>query len=367
MKVIVLHPPMYPVNQRFYDLLGRKCDLIVYQFGEHPVHHTNWTSKEIHHKKRSYKLKMFGTGAVSFSNLINPSFMLDILKEKPDIVLSIAFWIPSLYISLLKIFKNFKLIILTNMIASTEKNVSISKQIVRNIIANRTDAFISASDLTTAYLSQLFPQTKIYLSLQTIDILKWNDIFTQLENYTELKNKLDIPPNKKIMLGIGNFIEKKNWKSVLYAMQNIDDLFFILIGGGEQEDEYKKIIQELSMENKVSIVGRKEGTALLEYFKVSDFLIFPSYYDQYGFVVPEALTCGLPIICSKNAGASTLIENGTNGYIVDPTEDMTNVIHETMLNLEKMQQNAKVTMLNYTLENRVDEFIDIFERLHSDL
>ena len=65
MKVIVVHPPMYPVNHEFYNLLAQKIELIVYQIGEHPVHHTTWTSSIIRKDKVNYRLKIFGKGSVS--------------------------------------------------------------------------------------------------------------------------------------------------------------------------------------------------------------------------------------------------------------------------------------------------------------
>lgn len=361
MKIIVLHPPMYPVNHEFYNLLGRYTDLIVYQFGEHPVHHTKWISVKIRQGKVYYKLKIFGKGAVSFTSLLNPSFVVGIVRERPDMVLSIAFWMPSFYVSVLKAFLSYKIIILTNMISATETHVSKSKQILRKFIGNQTDAFISASELTTEYLSLHFLKTEIYLSLQTINVKIWNENFNQLSNKNELVKKLNIPIGKKIMLGVGNYIEKKNWKSVLQVMQNIDQVFFLLIGSGEQENEYIKIIQELRIENKVSIIGRKEGRALLEYFKISDFLIFPSHYDQFGFVVPEAMCSGLPVICTTNAGASTLIKDGLNGCFINSVDDMAKAIKYTVLNLDDMKNNAYNTMLNHTLETRVEEFVSIFK------
>ena len=33
-------------------------------------------------------------------------------------------------------------------------------------------------------------------------------------------------------------------------------------------------------------------------------------------VIPQALACGLPVICSENSGGSELIANGINGYVV---------------------------------------------------
>jgi glycosyltransferase involved in cell wall biosynthesis len=35
----------------------------------------------------------------------------------------------------------------------------------------------------------------------------------------------------------------------------------------------------------------------------------PSHYDGFGLVITESLACGTPVIVSKNAGASELIES----------------------------------------------------------
>lgn len=44
--------------------------------------------------------------------------------------------------------------------------------------------------------------------------------------------------------------------------------------------------------------------------------IFPSIKDGFSFVVAEAMACGLPVITTKNTGASDLILPGENGEIV---------------------------------------------------
>jgi len=33
-------------------------------------------------------------------------------------------------------------------------------------------------------------------------------------------------------------------------------------------------------------------------------------------VVPQALACGLPVICTENTGAAELIDEGVNGFVV---------------------------------------------------
>jgi glycosyltransferase involved in cell wall biosynthesis len=360
MKVVLLHPPMYPVNHEFYNMLGKKVDLVVFQIGEYPTHHTKWDNESIRKGQFNYKLKIFSKGSITFIKTLNPLILIAIMREKPSIVMSIAFWIPSLYVSILKKFQDFKFLILTNAIFATEQNASRSKQFVQNIIANNTDAFISASDLTSEYLSSKFTNTDIFLSLQTIDVNKWIFDSNALATKKQLIKKLNIPLDKKIMLGVGNYTDKKNWKSILNILPQIDNVHFVLVGHGVQENEYIKIIKDLNIESKVSIIGRKDGDALLEYYKACDFLIFPSNYDQFGFVVPEALSSGLPVLCSKNAGSASLVKEGINGYIIDPSKNNTAKINDLILNIDSLKKNTIAVMNNYTLENRVNEFVQIF-------
>jgi len=68
----------------------------------------------------------------------------------------------------------------------------------------------------------------------------------------------------------------------------------------------------------------------VERFQTSDIFVFPSIEDGFAFVVAEALACGLPVITTKNTGASDLIEAGKNGEVV-PIRDP-EAIAEAVLN-----------------------------------
>ena len=364
MKVVVVHPPMYPVNHEFYNKLAKKIDLVVFQIGEHPQHHTSWDNDTVRKGDIFYKLKIFSSGPVTTLKTLNPLFIKEVIKENPDIVMSVAFWIPSLYISILrKITKGFKFIILTNAIPQTESDVKGMKKYIRQLIAQNVDLFISASELTTEYLQSTFPNKDILVSTQTMNVLEWQKNLNALNSKEFLRKKMNIPLDKNIMLGIGNYTEKKNWISVIKLLPKLDNVFFILVGYGELEDEYKELIHKLNIEDKIWIVGRKNGQELLEFYKLSDFLIFPSFFDQFGFVVPEALASGLPVICTKNAGSSCLISNGKNGFLIDPNDINEKIIQKMISKKEGFANNIKSHMNRLTLENRVDEFDEIFNKV----
>jgi glycosyltransferase involved in cell wall biosynthesis len=52
-------------------------------------------------------------------------------------------------------------------------------------------------------------------------------------------------------------------------------------------------------------------------YAAADAFLFPSPYDAFGMVVSEAMACGLPVVVSREAGASELIEHGVNGMLLN--------------------------------------------------
>jgi len=364
MKIVVLHPPMYPVNHTFYNILGKYAEVIVYNFGEYSVLHEEWHVDEYKAKAVNYKIKLIGSGPESFKNQLSFSAFKGLIVDKPDFVISVAFWLPSLYSSLLRKIFGFKFLITTDAIMETEKNIPYLKNKLRQLMCKNTDMFISSSSLTTQYLHTLCLDAKVTDSLQTIDTIEWKKDFDKLLEKDKLRKELNLPLDKTILLGVGGFITKKNWESVLEQIDQIENTIFILVGGGELEDKYHTFVKSSHLIDKVRIVTRKEGSELKKYFKASDIFIFPSLYDQFGYVVLEALISGLPVICSKNSGASSVIQDSKNGFIIDPKSKYINQINLIIDDLEYFKKESFLTLEYFTLENKANEWLNILKELN---
>ncbi|NGY37404.1 glycosyltransferase family 4 protein [Flavobacterium sp. XN-5] len=365
MKVVVLHPPLYPVNYDFYNHLGSLVDLIVLQFGEYPSDHVDWTAESLTYKRKSFELVVIGNGSDSFRNQLNFSFLTHIRKFKPDIVLSIAFWIPSILIALLKRTLKCKFIILTNAILATEKDTSYLRKLLRQITLQKTDCVISASQLSTDFLNSINKNLNIRLSKQTIDVFQWTKDINSIPDKKQLRKTLKLPENKIVFLGVGNFSYKKNWMSAISLLEKRNDSILVLIGDGAEKDKYIAYIKENNLGDKVILVPVKEGLGLKAYYKAADVFILPSLYEQYGFVVVEALICRLPVLCSKNVGASCLIEDGYNGYLIDPLKGFGEAANDIIKNYKMISSNCYLSVKDMTLENRAQEFHEIFKSIFS--
>jgi len=66
----------------------------------------------------------------------------------------------------------------------------------------------------------------------------------------------------------------------------------------------------------VVLHGPVPQVELFRHFLNSDMLVFPTLCDGFGMVVTEAMAHGLPVLTTPAAGASQLIVDGTNGFVV---------------------------------------------------
>lgn len=58
-----------------------------------------------------------------------------------------------------------------------------------------------------------------------------------------------------------------------------------------------------------------------QFYSAADALLLPSPYDAFAMVVTEAMSCGLPVVVSREAGVSELIEHGRNGLLLNDAAD----------------------------------------------
>ena len=67
----------------------------------------------------------------------------------------------------------------------------------------------------------------------------------------------------------------------------------------------------------------------------------PKWNEAYGNVIVEAMACGVPVIAYDLGGPGELIENGINGFLVQPN-DIEGLINATQLSSEIKRKNCRV-------------------------
>jgi UDP-glucose:(heptosyl)LPS alpha-1,3-glucosyltransferase len=95
-------------------------------------------------------------------------------------------------------------------------------------------------------------------------------------------------------------------------------------------EPYLALVEQLGLTNRVRFLDFSEHVE--EVYAAADALLLPSPYDAFGMVVTEAMACGLPVVVSREAGASEVITHGANGLLLNEVVDETELA-EAMFSL----------------------------------
>lgn len=118
---------------------------------------------------------------------------------------------------------------------------------------------------------------------------------------------------QKRFLYVGRLSKVKNLEMLIAIFNDLPEYTLTLIGAGEE----KKYLTSIAASN-IIFKNSVENKKLKDEFLQNDIFILPSISEAWGLVTEEALYFGLPVLISQNCGASELIENDTNGFLLNP-------------------------------------------------
>ncbi|MFA9199761.1 MAG: glycosyltransferase family 4 protein [Cypionkella sp.] len=86
----------------------------------------------------------------------------------------------------------------------------------------------------------------------------------------------------------------------------------LVIGEGPARTEFQQRMPE------ACFVGFQGGADLGRAVASLDVLLNPSVTETFGNVTLEAMACGVPVVAADATGAASLVEDGVNGFLVQP-------------------------------------------------
>lgn len=141
-----------------------------------------------------------------------------------------------------------------------------------------------------------------------------------------IRNKLNIPDNHLIVLGVGRLVAKKGFKYLINAIPSIlkinKNITFVIVGEGDQRGQLEKLSKKLGLENNLRLPGWAKYDELIYYYNVCDVFILPSVRDEEGNLddqsvsVVEAMACAKPVITTDFPGYKIIMSDGENGFLV---------------------------------------------------
>ena len=331
-KLLIIHPALAPYRVDQFNAISRLFDLeVVFIFGN------VWNHKFDQKKLLSqliFKVSFLLKGPRLKGRVFRFGMYRSIRKINPDIVLGYEFSFSTQYLILLK-----RLGLLRQKIGTTiDDSIDICNNVqsktrlfARKNAIKHLDYVVVLSTEVSEFYQKTFhlSESQIIISpiLQDADRLRskaedLEEIATQYARDYDLFGK-------KVLLFVGRFISEKALPNFVDTIHSLllehKDLVLVFVGEGEEKQKLQVQITERQLEQKVFLPGRFEGEELYAWYLCASGFVLPSTYEPFGAVVNEALIFGLPIFCSKYAGASYLVSTG-KGLLFDPlnASDTTN-------------------------------------------
>lgn len=138
------------------------------------------------------------------------------------------------------------------------------------------------------------------------------------------------------------------------------DFEFVMIGEGIDDAMIRATAQLLGLQApELRFTGMLQGKTLASTLADADALVLFSNYENLPVVIPEAMSCGLPIIATRVGGISELV-NGENGLLVAPGDEVALLDALQKMILLKPTFNKRVirnTVVNQNSKKAVAEFL----------
>lgn len=220
----------------------------------------------------------------------------------------------------------------------------------------KADAIVVQTQMIKDYFLRFTSQSKVYIIKNPIapDLLKRKNSSIDKENIILNVGRLDYQKNQAMLIRAFGNLESNDWK-------------LVIVGDGVERENLNRLIAELSLLDKVEILGNIQDVST--YLNKAKIFALPSRYEGFPNVLIEAMFFELACVSTDcPSGPSEIIDNGKSGILV-PVDDisaMTTALKKLINNAELrklLALNALEKTKQYDDNLITSQWLDLIENL----
>lgn len=282
-------------------------------------------------------------------------------QYKPDVVIS---FLPSVNktMCLAKLCFKAKLVV-----SERNNNTCITRgDKIQFNLYRMADAIVPNSNSQGKFICNNFP----FLSKKVHPIINFVDVNRFTPSETPVRNETHR------VVTVARYTQQKNVLTYLKAVRMVKDMglnvHFDWYGDKKHNADYyaeiEKEYQKLDISDYITL--HNPNQKIEEEYRKADIFCLPSLYEGYPNVVAEAMSCGLPILCSNVYENPYIVEEGVNGFLFNPesVEDIAGAIKKMAdLSFKERQEmgkrNRQLCLQRNTEEAFLKSYVELIERL----
>jgi glycosyltransferase involved in cell wall biosynthesis len=297
-------------------------DFQVYYFSRGVVGYNHW----IDDKTISASLKLVqhefipkSKKNLGFTETVSPPVSNDFFRDRSfgDVCILTGYASPADWQALFWLKLSKHPIVLWYGSTLNTSNDNFLKKSLKKLFFSQVDTFITYGTCATDCLLQYgVEKNRIVTGCNVTDTI----FFNCSQDFAE---KIDIDFQ---WFYSGQLIHRKGLDIFLVAissMTNLPDWHLTVAGSGEMNLNYKELVVQLGIAEKVTFLGNQTYQQLKTHYQKSDGLVFLSRQEVWGLVANEAIHCGCPVLASNKAGATPdIIQENVNGIVCDINDNL---------------------------------------------
>lgn len=224
--------------------------------------------------------------------------------------------------------------------AGTERATGWKRWVKRRMIRRFDAALVGGAPQKRHFATLGIPEERIFTGYDAIDNAHFARAAAEARQDAQgVRHKLRLPD--RYFLSLGRMVEKKNLGVLLesyasFVQESSEDVTLAMVGSGAEESGLRAQARALGLRvheagdltdgdreelgrGDVVFYGFRQIDENPSFFALAEAFVLPSLWEEWGLVVNEAMTCGVPVLVSEAAGcAEDLVDDGVNGFTFDP-------------------------------------------------
>lgn len=218
---------------------------------------------------------------------------------------------------------------------------------VEKVLSKITRTLITINQEDYNISQSFYAKETFYIPGIGVDV---NGYSNSNETRQKIRKELNIPLDAFVILSVGELNKNKNHEVVVNALSKLKNpkIYYLVCGQGNRMDYLEQLISSSNLSTNVKLLGFRND--VINIYKGADLFAFPSYREGLSVSLMEAMSMGLPVICSRIRGNIDLIKNGEGGLLFDPSnpEELADKIKILLSDEKRMLEMSNNNLKNIT-------------------
>lgn len=175
------------------------------------------------------------------------------------------------------------------------------------------DLVISPSAGMARILRQLGVTAPIEIIPNGVDLTRFRD------NCGDCRADFNFKPDDFLLVYSGRLAPEKNLEFLLNAFvgaaEAVNNIHLLLIGGGPEEENLRKLAAQTSAANRIHFTGMIPYDDLPRHLSMCNAFVTASVSEVHPLSVIEAMASGLPVVGIHSVGVGDTVEDGVTGFL----------------------------------------------------